>query len=159
MTIKQVLKDCVLFSGLTDAELEKVAGSAVEKTYEAGATIFATGDAADELFVIEEGRVAVQMTLPRAGGQASRRITVDVVTKNEIVGWSAIVEPYKYTFTAVCMQKTKAVAISADKLRWLLRDNTKIGYEVMKGLARVIAAGLNDTRQVLISERLLASQE
>ena len=159
MTVKQVLKDCVLFSGLSDNELEKVASSTVEKQYEAGATIFATGDNADELFVIQEGRVAVQMTLPKSGTQASRRITVDVVTRNEIVGWSAIVEPYKYTFTAVCMQKTIVLSISGDKLRWLLRDNPKIGYEVMKGLARVIAAGLNDTRQVLISERLLASQE
>ena len=155
MTAKQVLKDCVLFSGLSDSELEKVASSAVEKQYEAGTTIFATGDNADELFVIQEGRVAVQMTLPKTGGQASRRITVDVVTRNEIVGWSAIVEPYKYTFTAVCMQKTAALSISGEKLRWLLRDNPKIGYDVMKGLARVIAAGLNDTRQVLISERLL----
>ena len=159
MTVKQVLKDCVLFSGLSDSELEKIADSAVEKTFEAGATIFVTGDNAEELFVIQEGRVAVQMTLPKTGGQASRRITVDVVTRNEIVGWSAIVEPYKYTFTAVCMQKTIALSISGDKLRWLLRDNPKIGYEVMKGLAKVIAAGLNDTRQVLISERLLASQE
>ncbi len=159
MTAKQVLKECVLFSGLSDSELEKVASSAVEKQYEAGTTIFATGDNADELFVIQEGRVAVQMTLPKTGGQASRRITVDVVTKSEIVGWSAIVEPYKYTFTAVCMQKTGALSINGEKLRWLLRDNPKIGYDVMKGLARVIAAGLNDTRQVLISERLLASQE
>jgi len=159
MTAKQLLKDCVLFSGLSDSELEKVVISTIEKQYEAGTTIFAAGDSADELFVIQEGRVAVQMTLPKTGGQASRRITVDVVTRNEIAGWSAIVEPYKYTFTAVCMQKTIALSISGEKLRWLLRDNPKIGYEVMKGLARVIAAGLNDTRQVLISERLLASQE
>jgi CRP/FNR family cyclic AMP-dependent transcriptional regulator len=159
MTAKQVLKDCVLFSGLNDSELDNIALSAVEKQYEAGATIFATGDNADDLFVIQEGRVAVQMTLPKSGTQASRRITVDVVTRGEIIGWSAIVEPYKYTFTAVCMQKTIALSISGDKLRWLLRDNPRIGYEVMKGLARVIAAGLNDTRQVLISERLLASQE
>ena len=157
--MKQVLKDCVLFAALSDAELDKVTGSAAEKTYEAGSTVFLTGDAADNLYVIQEGRVAVQMTLPKTAGQASRRITVDVVTKNEIVGWSAIVEPYKYTFTAVCMQKTVAVVINAEKLRWLLRDNPKIGFEVMKGLSKVIAAGLNDTRQVLISERLLANQE
>ena len=151
MSAKQALKDCGLFSSLSDSELEQVASSAVEKQYEAGTTIFATGDSAEELFVIQEGRVAVQMTLPKSGTQASRRITVDVVTKNEIAGWSAIVEPYKYTFTAVCMQKTVALSISGEKLRWLLRDNPKIGYEIMKGLAKVIAAGLNDTRQVLMS--------
>lgn len=159
MTAKQVLKECVLFSGLNDSELEKVTSMAVEKQFEAGATMFATGDNAEELFVLQEGRVAVQMTLPKNSGQASRRITVDVVTKNEIAGWSAIVEPYKYTFTAVCLQKTVALSINGSRLRALLRDNPKIGYEVMKGLTRVIAAGLNDTRQVLISERLLVSQD
>ena len=159
MSVKQVLKDCVLFSELGDSELETIAASAVEKQYEAGSTMFSAGENAEELFVPQEGRVAVQMTLPKTGGQASRRITVDVVTKNEMAGWSAIVEPYKYTFTVVCMQKTVALAINGNKLRWLLRDNPKIGYEVMKGLTKVLAAGLNDTRQVLMSERLLAGQE
>lgn len=159
MSVKQVLKDCVLFSELSDSELESVVGSAVEKQYEAGATMFSAGENAEDLFVLEEGRVAVQMTLPKTGGQASRRITVDVVTRNEMAGWSAIVEPYKYTFTAICMQKTVALSINGNKLRWLLRDNPKIGYEVMKGLTKVLAAGLNDTRQVLMSERLLAGQE
>ena len=159
MSVKQVLKDCVLFSELGDSELETIAASAVEKQYEAGSTMFSAGENAEELFVLQEGRVAVQMTLPKTGGQASRRITVDVVTKNEMAGWSAIVEPYKYTFTVVCMQKTVALAINGNKLRWLLRDNPKIGYEVMKGLTKVLAAGLNDTRQVLMSERLLAGQE
>lgn len=158
MSAKQVLKDCVLFFGLSDSELEKIASLAVEKQFEAGTTMFTAGDNAEELFVLREGRVAVQMTLPETGGLASRRITVDVVTRNEMAGWSAILEPYKYTFTAVCMQHTEVLSISGSKLRSLLRDNTKIGYEVMGGLAKVIAAGLNDTRQVLISERLLPAK-
>ena len=158
MTAKQVLKDCVLFLGLSDNELERVANLSVEKQYEAGTTIFSAGDSAEELFVVQEGRIAVQMTLPETGDLASRRITVDVVTKNEIAGWSAILEPYKYTFTAVCMQHTVVLSISGIKLRSLLRDNPKIGYEVMEGLAKVMAAGLNDTRQVLISERLLPAK-
>jgi CRP/FNR family cyclic AMP-dependent transcriptional regulator len=158
MTVKQVLKDCVLFFGLSDSETEKIASLVVEKQYEAGATMFSTGDTAEELFVLLEGRVAVQMTLPKTVELASRRITIDVVTKNEIAGWSAILEPYKYTFTAVCMQNTVALSISGNKLRSLLRDNPKIGYEVMEGLAKVMAAGLNDTRQILISERLLPAK-
>lgn len=158
MSAKQALRECVLFFRLSDSELEKVAGLAVEKRYEAGTTIFTAGDSAEELFVLEEGRVAVQMTLPQTGDLTSRRITVDVVSKNEILGWSAILEPYKYTFTVVCMQQTEALAINGSKLRTLLRDNPKIGYEVMEGLAKVMAAGLNDTRQVLISERLLPAK-
>lgn len=155
MAAKQVLKECEVFSTLSDAELEKVSGSILEKEYEAGTTIFQEGDNAEELLILQEGKVAVQMTLPKAQLEMSRRITVDVVTRNEVVGWSAIVEPYMYTFTAVCLQKVRALSISGTKLRWLLRDNPEIGYEVLKGLIKVVASRLDDTRHVLISERLL----
>ena len=155
MTAKQVLKECPVFSTLSDADLEKVARSALEKQYEAGTTLFQEGDKAEELLVLQEGKVALQTTLPKASVSASRRITVDVITGNEIVGWSAIVEPYVYTLTAVCLQKVKALSLSGTKLRWLLRDNDHIGYEVLKGLIKVVASRLDDTRQVLVSERLL----
>lgn len=155
MAAKQVLRECDVFSTLSDAELEKVSGSILEKEYEAGTTIFQEGDNAEELLVLQEGKVAVQMTLPKAQLEMSRRITVDVVTRNEVVGWSAIVEPYMYTFTAVCLQKVRALSISGTKLRWLLRDNPEIGYEVLKGLIKVVASRLDDTRHVLVSERLL----
>ncbi len=158
MGAKQVLRECEIFSTLSEAELEKVASSGLEKEYEAGTTIFQEGDGAEELLVLQEGKVALQMTLPRAQAQMSRRITVDVVTKNEVVGWSAIVEPYVYTLTAVCLQKVKALSISGNKLRWLLRDNPKIGYEVLKELIKVVASRLDDTRQVLVSERLFTPQ-
>jgi CRP-like cAMP-binding protein len=154
MTAQQVLRECEVFSALTNAELEKVAGLVLEKEYEAGTTIFQGGDSAEGLFVLQEGKVAVQMTLPKTQMQMSRRITVDVVTRNGVVGWSAIVEPYMYTLTAVCLQKVKALSISGNKLRWLLQDDPKIGYGVMKGLIKVVASRLDDTRQLLVSERL-----
>lgn len=156
MATKQVLKECEVFSTLNDGEMEQVLSSVLEKQYDAGATLFREGDSAEELLILEEGKVAVQMTLPDTQTQMSRRITVDVVTKNEVVGWSAIVEPYIYTFTAVCLQKVSALSISGTKLRWLLRDNHEIGYKVLKGLIRVVASRLSDTRQVLVSERLLS---
>lgn len=127
----------------------------LEREYEAGATIFKEGDVAQELLVLQEGKVALQMTLPRAEAETSRRMTVDVVNKNEMIGWSAIVEPYIYTMSAVCLQKTKALSISGTKLRILMQDNQKVGYLVLQGLIRVVASRLNETRQLLVSERLL----
>jgi len=159
MSAKTILKECSLFFGLNDSELEKIVGMTQEKEFEAGASIFSAGDSANDLYVIEEGRVAIQMALPKTLGYAARRITVDVVSKNEIVGWSAIVEPYRYTFNAMCMQHTIALSINAAKLKALLRDNSVLDTQVMKGLIKILAAGLNDARQILISERLLASQE
>lgn len=156
MITRDVLRRCVLFSELTDTELDAVTGSVLEKQYDAGATIFNEGDPAEEILVVQEGRVALQITLPRMEGQINRRITVDVIGKDDVVGWSAIVEPYKYTLTAICLQKVSALSISGNKLRWLLRDNPKVGYEVTKGLIKVVVSRLDETRQVLVSERLLS---
>lgn len=157
MKVKRALPECQVFATLSDAELEKIASLAVEKEYEAGATLFQESDSPQELFVLEEGKIAVQMILPMTPGQTSRRVTVDVIGKNEVLGWSAIVEPHFYTLAAVCLQKTRVLAINATGLRALLRDNHHLGYEVMKGLIKVVASRLEDTRHVLLSERWLTT--
>ncbi len=153
MTAKKVLRECTVFSALSDAELEKVASSVLEKQYEAGTVIFQEGDSAEELLVLQEGKVAVQMTLPKAEVRISRSITVEVITRNEVLGWSAIVEPYIYTMAAVCLQRAEALSLSGTKLRMLLQEDPTIGYKVMKGLIKVVASRLEETRHLLISER------
>ncbi|MBM2825851.1 MAG: hypothetical protein HW402_1515, partial [Dehalococcoidales bacterium] len=40
MTARQVLAQCDVFSGLAENEMEKIGSSALEREYEAGATIF-----------------------------------------------------------------------------------------------------------------------
>ncbi len=155
MTIKQALRQCNVFSSLDDTALEQIAGLAVEKQYEAGTTIFNEGDNADELIVLQEGEAVLQITIRDVLKQVNKRITVDITNPNGIVGWSALVEPYIYTLTAVCLQKTKVLSIDGVKLRGLLQDDKLVGYEILKELVKVVASRLNDTRQVLISERSL----
>ncbi len=157
MDRKEALKECGLFRELSEADLEKVVGSILEKQFEAGTTIFQQGENAEELLIVQEGRVALQMTLPKVEGQFSRRVTVDIVNHNEIIGWSAVVEPNIYTFSAVCLQRVKALSISGNKLRALLKENPMIGYKVLNQLIKVVASRLNDTTQVLVSERLLTN--
>ncbi len=155
---KQALRECEIFSPLNHAELRKVASSVLEKQYDAGTILFWEGDSADELLVLEEGKIAVQMTLPEAPGQMGRKITVDVVNRNEIIGWSALVEPYTYTLTGVCLQAVKVLSISGNDIRRLIRDDHTIGYKILKQLIKVVASRLDDTRQVLISERLFPAK-
>ncbi|MBI4303586.1 MAG: cyclic nucleotide-binding domain-containing protein [Chloroflexi bacterium] len=158
MTVIEELRQCELFSAVSDGDLAKVASSALEKEYEAGTIIHQEGDDAVELLVLREGKVAIQMALPTERGQMARRITVDVVTKNEVVGWSAIVEPYVYAFSVVSLQNVKALSISGTKLRALIQNDPKVGYEMLKGLIKVVASRLNEARRVLVSERLLTTK-
>jgi CRP-like cAMP-binding protein len=99
------------------------------------------------------------MTLPEISGHPVRRITVDIVGANEVVGWSSIVEPYIYTLTAICLQKTKVLSINGLNLRRLMSEDQQISNAMNKGLIRVIADRLAVTRHVMISERLVSPLE
>ena len=60
---KKFLKDCQVFSALSDTELEQVGNFALENhQYEARTIIFREGDSADKLLVIQEGKVVLQMS-------------------------------------------------------------------------------------------------
>lgn len=158
MIVKQALKGCNVFQELTDAELERIQALAVGREYEAGDVIFQQGDIAEEVFVLQEGKIALQMQLSVAMPQMTKSVTVDIVTNNDLFGWSAIVEPHVYTLTAVCLQMVNVMAINGTRFMALLQADHNIGYEVSKGLMKVVASRLDETQRLLISERLWASK-
>ncbi len=149
------LRECHVFSALNEVELRKVANLVLEKEYEVGATIYQEGTQAGELAVLQEGKVALQMSLSAPTVQTARRITVDIVSQHELIGWSALVSPHIYTLTSVCLQRVKVLSIDGIKLRSLLGSNHHIGYQILSELVKVIASRLDDTRRVLVSERIL----
>ena len=153
MTAKQILREYHIFEPLGDAELDNIANISRTKEYEAGATIFTEKSSADELFVLESGKIALQMQLPFSQPQLSKKVTVDIVTPREVFGWSVLVSPYRYTLTAVCLEPTKVLATDGIKLRALIQNNHRMGYEVLSQLIKVVASRLDETCQVLISER------
>ena len=154
MTSKQVFKDCPLFDSLSETDLEKFAAISLPQEWGAGSTVFAEGNPAKDLYVVEQGKVALQMQLPPMQAQLSKRITVDVATKGAALGWSAVVQPHTYTLTAVCLERTRVLAMDGFKLRNLLKADQRIGYEVLSQLIGVVASRLDETRHLLISERL-----
>ena len=157
MTTKQALKKCPLFATLADADLGHVATMTSEDGHEAGATIFQESAAASKLYLLQEGKVALQMALP--AGEASetvKRVTIDIITENQVFGWSAVVPPNVYTLTAVCLQRSRLLAVDGRQLADLMEADTNLGYLVMQGFIKVVATRLDDTRQVLLSERTVA---
>lgn len=154
MITKRTLRECSVLEPLTDDQLAKILTLAADKEYEAGTVIFQQGDYAGELFVIQEGKVALQAQLPTTQPQMSRIVTVDLLTTSDLLGWSAVVEPHVCTLTAVCLQRVKVVAFGGTRLKSVLQDDPPLGYQFLDGLIKVVASRLDDTRRLLISERL-----
>ncbi len=71
------------------------------------------------------------------------------------MGWSAVVEPYIFTLSCLCLDRTELVAIDAVKLREIIDEDCGLGLAVMKAVAKMIATRLTHTRVVLVGERAL----
>lgn len=151
------LKDFAFFKGFGDRELEKLAAVAKEETYDAGVQMYKNGDPARSLFLIQEGKIVLVMDSYLGPQRPPMQVTVDVVTRGESSGWSAVVEPYVYTLGALCIDRAKVIALDAAELRRVMDEDTCLGYRIMKATAQVIANRLTHTRIILVGERGLST--
>jgi CRP-like cAMP-binding protein len=147
----EALRQCELFSELDDAELELIAPLCRETVYAEGETIFAADEQARELYILWEGRVALQVRL-RSGVGLSGEVTLEDLEPGHIFGWSSVVKQQRFTATARALEPVKACAIEAGDLNSLFSEHTHIGFVVMKQLADVISSRLRRTREELAED-------
>ena len=134
--IEEVLARSQLFERLTKDELEKIMALCREQVYEAGTIIFKEGDKAREIFIVEDGRVALEVTLRLVTG-SRRQGTIVVITKGGTFGCSAICETQITTTAARCIEKTGVLAFSGKELNHFFEENPYVGYKVMRRLADI----------------------
>jgi len=78
-------------------------------------------------------------------GRSARR-TVDTLVDGDILGWSALVEPYKYTAVGTASKEMQVVSINAKKLRELCDKDPLLGYRLMTQIAKLLAHRLEGAR-------------
>ncbi len=155
--IKELLRSSELFENLNETELDRIARLCREEVYEAGATIFSEGEVADKLYIVEEGRAVLEMTL-RIGTGSGRQGVIDVVTKGQAFGWWGG-ESYALTMSARCVEQTEVIALDGVRLWRLLEEDHDTGYKVMKRIVGVVSSRLKHTRDTLAHILSIASHD
>jgi CRP-like cAMP-binding protein len=144
----EALRQCELFCELGDAELELIVPLCRERSYAKGETIFSADEQAEELYILQEGRVTLRIRL-RSGVGPSGEVTIEDLEPGHIFGWSAVVKQQRFTATARALEAARVSAIPASDLNTLFGEHTHIGFVVMKQMANVIASRLRHTRTEL----------
>ncbi|MGO9138578.1 MAG: Crp/Fnr family transcriptional regulator [Syntrophales bacterium] len=151
-----LLRQFDFFQGFSEEQVKKLADIANEESYRAGVQIYKKGDPAKKLYLLEGGKIVLAMDTYMGTARPPMQVTVDIVTKGDAMGWSAVIEPYVYTLGARCIDDSKAIAFDGDKLKDLLEKDIKLGYAFMQATAKVIATRLTHTEIILIGERGLS---
>jgi CRP-like cAMP-binding protein len=150
------LKECNVFQGLSDAQIEKLVAIAKEESFPTGTLLYKEGDPSTHLYLVEQGKVFLEMKSDMGPARPPMQVIIDVVTRREAFGWSAFVEPNLHTLSALIAEPTKMTIFDGGKMRALMEEDCEMGFEIMKGLTRLLASRLNHTRVLLIGERALA---
>ena len=152
----EALAKTPIFQGLSQKHLEAIAEISQRQVFETGATVFLEGQQAVRAFVLEDGKVALEMKIQLDPNQQPRHTIIDVLSPGDLFAWSALVEPYVLTMSARCIKRASVIAVNAADLRKLMEIDCSLGFTIMQRLAGVISRRLHDTRAQLVGERGLA---
>lgn len=141
MVTVDALRNTELFQDLSDETLGAITGLAKVASYEDGDSIYELGDDADDLYLVDSGRVRFSLGVgnrPLASGS--------VMTAGTIFGWAALLEAQpRRLATAICLEPSTVLAINGRALLQIFDRDTAAGYTVMRRLAAMIARNFMET--------------
>jgi signal transduction histidine kinase len=129
------------------------------ETHEAGEMYFHEGDPADKLRLVLLGKVALDKHIQMGRHGTVRRANVSIVGPGGAIGWSALVPPYVFTLSGVCLEPCKFITLDAKKLREFMQQNPQTGNRLMTGIAEMVGGRLRDMTSMLTYFLSIVSHE
>ena len=125
-----------LLKDLAPEQVQQVLALGTAVTVPSGAALFRLGDPAERLFLITRGRIT--LTLPmRISGQ-EQPVVVEERNSGQVVGWSALIPPYKFTLAATAPLETEVIALPRESLHRYFAENPAVGCKIALNLAVVV---------------------
>jgi CRP-like cAMP-binding protein len=140
-TLERIIREHRFFADIEPAFSTLVTGCARNVVFKAGEYLFHEGEAADQFYLIREGRIALEIASPGQGA-----ITFQTLREGEIVGVSWLIPPYRWVFSAKALDRVRAIAMDANCLRGKCEDDHDLGYEMMKRFMPILLERLHATR-------------
>ena len=134
----RVLGQARFFSGLTEAQLARVAALGRARAFPQDTRIYTVGDTVDDFYVLADGVVRFTLGLGKRDTSAG-----DIIRRGDVFGWAPLVEGHSRRIaTAYCLTACEVVAIDGEALTRLMESDAGLGYALMKKLAVLLTSEL-----------------
>jgi CRP/FNR family transcriptional regulator, cyclic AMP receptor protein len=144
-TLERIIAEHPFFVGLDNGFTNLMVSCASNVRYKAGTYILREGDPANTFYLIREGKAAVEVLAP-----PQRPIIVSTLGVGEILGWSWLLPPFQWKFSARAVDNIRAIALDGKCLRTKCEENHDLGYEILKRFAQIMEQRLEATRLQLL---------
>lgn len=143
--MSELLREAPLFQDLDERIVDLLAGCATNVSFDAGEMIYREGEAAKQFYEIRRGDVALEIFVPGRGP-----VTIETLHEKDVLGWSWLVEPYRWHFEARALTRVSAISLDAICIRGKCESDHELGYELMKRFSKIIVERLQNTRMQLL---------
>lgn len=133
MDIVAELKKCLIFSGLADDDLVKIAAGATLREYPKKSLIFSEGDEATGFYVLISGMVKIYRISPD-----SREQILHIINPRETFAEAAIFIGKSYPAFAETILDSKAIYFEKRKFLNTLERNPKVGLNLIISLSLLL---------------------
>jgi len=111
----------------------------------AGSVLMREGETNDVMAIVLDGRVSLRMLIPERG-----QVSIVTIEPGDVVGWSAMVPPYRATSTAVVLTDTELAQFDGPRLRELIANNAELAAQLYPVLLKAVARRLEGARLQLL---------
>ncbi len=124
-----------LFEGMDGAVVAEIEEATVRESFEPGSFIFHSGDPAEHLYILVEGRVRLSV-----GGEG--HVALVVKDPGDAFGWSSLVGRPAYSASAECVTPTAVGRLPGSALAKILDRECATGLLFYKRLAKLMGQRL-----------------
>lgn len=141
------LKRAVLFDGLDQDDLNRLAGIAREFSLSTGDTLFDQGDESDGLYVIVSGILRIYLT-----ADDTREATINLLEDGETIGEIALLDGLPRSAGAAALTDSKLIFIPREPFLSLLEDSTKLARQIILTLCERLRAANAQVNQAIFHD-------
>jgi len=139
----QFLKTVPFFDRLSNRQLKSVSDIMFERTYEADESIFEEGQPGAALFLIFDGKVAVEIY------RESNTTRLAVLETGAFFGEMALLDDTPRSANARALERTRTLALYRNDLNALVDRDAKTACQIYRSLAGMIGDRLRSTNELV----------
>ena len=159
MITVEMLKRFPLLAYLPHEDLGELMEICEIETREEGEMFAREGDPVDRLRLVLLGKVALDKRIQLGHHGSVRRANVSIIGPGRAMGWSALVPPYVFTLSGVCLEPCKFITLDAGQLQDFMARNPQAAYRLMSGIAELVGTRLSDMTGMLTYFLSIVSHE
>jgi CRP/FNR family cyclic AMP-dependent transcriptional regulator len=132
-TIADIINEHSFFEGLSQEQIQFIAGCGKNVMFHEGQVIAEPGDPADLFYLIREGQIALSIAVP-----PRKAFLFQTLGPRDLVGLSWLISPYLWTVKVQAVSSTRAIAIDGACIRKKCEYDPSLGYKLLQHIVKIL---------------------